>query len=156
MTSESSALATCQRPQAARPAAPQGRRAGHSSTSQPHNNHTQQHTHTQDTGYSDIIYTLLSRTRAKTSQVSQQYIPSSRGVPACDVATAWLWTLEHLFTPKFFVKSTTPTTRLGRVVFVAFYDLHPKNTKTHYITHTCTHTRQINTPHTKDGASQCS
>ncbi len=108
----------------------QGRHAGHSSTSQPHNNHTQQHTHPQDTGFSDIIYTLLSKkTRAKTNQVSQQYIPSSRGVTACDVGTALLWTLEHLLTPKWFVKSTTPTTRLRRVIFVAFYDLHHKNTK---------------------------
>ncbi len=120
------------------PEAPSGKTGGTSratrrpfqylaTTQQPH---TTTHTHTQDTGNSDIIYTLLSKkTRAKTSQVSQQYIPSSRGVPACDVATALLWTLEHLLTPKCFVKSTTLTTRLGRVVFVAFYDLHHTNAK---------------------------
>ena len=105
-----------------------------------------------------IIYnTLLSRPRATTSQVSQKYIPSSRGVPACDVATAFLWTAEHLCNLESVVKNTTPTTRLRRVVFVAFYDLHHKNTK-HITssTHTYTYTRQINTPHTKDNASQCS
>ena len=97
------------------------------------------------------------RDRAKTSQVSQQYVPSSRSVPACDVVTTFFWTVEHLLTPKCLVKSTTFSTRLWRVVFVAFYDLHHKNTKhiTYHHTYMYTYTRQINTPHTKDNASQC-
>ena len=121
---------------------------------QPRTTNNNKHTHNRKILVILInIYTLESEPRAKKSQISQKDVPRSRGVPACDVATALLWTDEHLFTPKCLVKNTTFSTRLRRVVFVAFYNLHHKNTK-HIITHTCKHTRKINKHHTKDNASQ--
>jgi len=119
-------LATCQQ-------APSGKTGGASRAtrrpfqiSRTHNlnhthNSTQQHTTTtQDTGCFDHIYTGLKTEQQRVRYLSNTFLAAE--VPACEVTASLA--LELLCTLEFVVDPTTLTTRLRRVVFVAFYDLH--------------------------------